>query len=151
LIIESSSNLIGGPDVGDRNIISGNSLDGLDVLDQAQNPLHIEPTSNRIENNYVGLDASGTKALCNFGQGIHDAGSGNTYGGTTAGLRNVISGNKTGGIKVGGSVTIEGNYVGTNAAGDAAVGNSGGLGGIGCEQDLGGAPVLSVVITNNVT
>jgi hypothetical protein len=150
LVIENSSNLIGGPNVGDRNIISGNSQDGLDVLDQAGNPLNIEPTGNLIENNYIGLDAMGTKALGNVVQGVNDAGSGNTYGGTTAGLGNVISGNTTGGIKTGGSVTIEGNFIGTDATGTVALGNSGGFGGIGALQDQGGAPVLSVVITNNV-
>ena len=150
LVIENSSNLIGGPNVGDRDIISGNSQDGLDVLDQAGNPLNIEPTGNRIENNDIGLDAAGTKALGNFGPGVRDNGSGDTYGGTTAGLGNVISGNKTGGLNAGGNVKIEGNFIGTDATGNAALGNTGGFGGIGSVQDLGGAPVLSVTITNNL-
>ncbi len=70
LQIENSSNLIGGPNVGDRNIISGNSATMVSIIpDQAQNPLNIEPTGNRIENNYIGIDAAGTKALGNVGPG----------------------------------------------------------------------------------
>jgi CSLREA domain-containing protein len=148
LEIENSNNLIGGPNVGDRNIISGNSQDGLDVRDQAANPLNIEPTGNRIENNYIGIDAAGTKALGNGGQGVDDNGSGDTYGGTTAGLGNVISGNQSRGLEAGGSVTIEGNDIGTDPTGNVALGN--GLYGIDAAQDPGGAPLHSVIITNNV-
>ena len=60
------------------------------------NPLHLTPTGNLIENNYIGLDATGTKALANT-QGVDDNGAGDIYGGTTAGLGNVISGNGDGG------------------------------------------------------
>ncbi len=70
------------------------------VPDQATNPLNIEPTGNVIENNFIGLDATGAKATRQrAGSGVADFGTGNTYGGTTAGLGNVISGNATGGIK----------------------------------------------------
>jgi parallel beta-helix repeat protein len=146
VVIENSSNVIGGPNVGDRNVISGNSNDGLYVVDQFANPLHVEPTGNVIENNLIGTDVTGTKALGNFNFGVWDYGSGNTYGGTTAGLGNVISGNVTGGIRTGGSVTIEGNYLGTDVTGNVALGG----GDIFAEQDLSGSPVLSTVITNNL-
>ncbi len=144
--IETSSNLIGGPNVSDRNIISGNSEDGLDVLEQVANPLNIEPTGNRIENNYIGIDAAGTKALGNT-DGVGDGGSGDTYGGTAAGLGNVISGNQDIGLYAGGSVTIEGNYVGTNPTGNVALGNGDG---ISATQAAGGPSPVSVIITNNV-
>jgi hypothetical protein len=144
--IETSSNLIGGPNVGDRNIISGNSQDGLDVLEQVANPLNIEPTGNRIENNYIGIDAAGTKALGNS-NGVDDGGSGDTYGGKAAGLGNVISGNQDIGLYAGGSVTIEGNYVGTNPTGNVALGNGYG---ISASQATGEPSPVSVIITNNV-
>ena len=54
-MIENSSNLIGGPNVGDRNVISGQGLGAVResyVPDQASNPLNITPTGNVIENNY---------------------------------------------------------------------------------------------------
>jgi CSLREA domain-containing protein len=148
VVIQNSSNLIGGTNVGDRNVISGNSGSGISIPDQAANPLNIEPTGNQIENNYIGTDAAGNKALGNSGAGVYDYGSGNTYGGTTAGLGNVISGNKSSGLYAGGSITIEGNYFGTDATGNVALGNKGS--GISTSQDTFGAPILSTIITNNV-
>ncbi len=80
--IENSSNMIGGPNVGDRNVISGNnspagSGDGVYVPDRHTNPLHLTPTGNLIQNNYIGVDAMGSKALAN-GVGVIDNGAGNT-------------------------------------------------------------------------
>jgi hypothetical protein len=148
--IENSSDVIGGPDPINRNVISGNTGYGIWIPDQAGNPLNIEPTGNQIENNEIGTDATGTKALGNGYAGIDDASSGNTYGGSQPGLGNVISGNKAGGIKTGGSVTIAGNYVGTDATGELPLGNQGGFPGIDASQDAGGAPVHSTIITSNV-
>ena len=100
VVVENSFNLIGGPNVGDRNVISGSANfgatsyhDGIYVPDQAANPLNIEPTGNVIENNLIGLDAAGTKSIKNEYAGVEDRGSGNIYGGTAPGLGNVISGN----------------------------------------------------------
>ena len=63
---------------------------------------------------------------------MKDNGSGNTYGGTTAGTGNVISGNGYAGIDFTGSITIEGNYIGTDATGKVAIfGNSCDIGGLG--------------------
>ena len=148
VVIQNSSNTIGGPNVDDRNVISGNSGSGISIPDQGTNPLNIESTGNEVENNYIGVDAAGTKALGNSGVGVHDYGSGDTYGGTSAGLGNVISGNKGGGIITGGSATIEGNFIGTDNTGNAGLGNKGS--GISAQQDSFGAPVLSIIIKNNV-
>ena len=150
LIIQNSSNLIGGPNVDDRNVISGNAGYGILIPDQSGNPLNIEPTGNVIENSYIGTDATGTTALGNAYSGIYDSGSGNTYGSNQPNVGNVISGNKAGGLKAGGSITIEGNFVGTDATGEVALGNLGGFPGIYTSQDIGGPPVLSTIITNNV-
>ncbi len=150
LIIENSSNLIGGPNVDDRNVISGNAGYGILIPDQSGNPLNIEPTANLIDNTYIGTDATGTKALGNSFSGIYDSGSGNTYGSNQPNVGNVISGNKEGGLKAGGSITIEGNYVGTDVTGEVALGNQGGFPGIDTSQDVGGAPILSTIIANNV-
>ncbi len=150
LIIQNSSNLIGGPNVGDRNVISGNAGYGILIPDQAGDPLNIEPTGNLIDNTYIGTDAAGTKAIGNGASGIYDSGSGNTYGSNQPNLGDVISGNKAGGLKATGSITIEGNYVGTDVTGEVALGNLGGFPGIYTSQDVGGAPVLSTIIDNNV-
>ena len=129
--VENSSNTIGGPNVADRNVLSGAEglgvhsweNDGVYVPDQASNPLDIAPSGNVIENNIIGLDATGTKAIENHYSGVYDSGSGNTYGSTVAGLGNVISGNYDGGLNTSGNVTIEGNYIGTDVTGTVAIGN----------------------------
>jgi hypothetical protein len=149
--IENSNNTIGGPDVADRNVISGNHYQGILVQAPYPNPLGILPTGNHIENNYIGLDAKGSHGLANVVTGVYDAGEGDTYGGTTAGLGNVISGNNNGGglqdfgFEAYGSITIQGNYCGTDAAGNVALDG----GGIFLSQG-GATPGLTTIITNNV-
>jgi hypothetical protein len=146
--IETSSNMIGAPDVGDRNVISGNTLgDGIYVPGGSNNPLNITPTGNVVENNYMGLDATGTKALANI-EGAHDEGSGDTYGGTAPGTGNVISGDGGGGLIATGSITAEGNYVGTDVTGKVAIGIYFGVAGIG---DFGlYTTTISTTISNNL-
>ncbi len=146
--IDSSSNTIGGPGVGDRNVISGNSYYGVNVPAGAENFLNITPTGNLVENNIIGLDAAGTKALGNHEEGVVDNGSGDIYGGTAPGTGNVISGNGNSGLTATGSVTIQGNYCGTDATGNVAIGN--GTSGEGI-SDLGvTSTTISTVITNNL-
>jgi hypothetical protein len=149
--IDNSSNTIGGPNVGDRNVISENAPvgpgGGVYVPDKAHNPLGLIPTGNVIENNLIGLDAAGNKAL-GKGMGVEDHGSGDTYGGTSAGMGNVISGNSYGGIRCYASINIEGNEIGTNAAGDAALGNGASSAGIFFDQ-LAASPA-TMVISHNV-
>ncbi len=86
-------------------------------------------TGVQIEGNYIGVNATGTAALGNQGNGVLIGGpsgaagnntggsADNTIGGTTAG--NVISGNSGDGVEIGGSGTtgnvVEGNYIGGNA------------------------------------
>src|SRR5439155_17141314 len=59
--------------------------------------------------------------------GICLAGSGHLIGGPTPEARNVISGNKQAGIRIANAGStgnrIQGNTIGTNAAGDTALGN----------------------------
>jgi Periplasmic copper-binding protein (NosD) len=155
VVLENSSNLIGGPNVGDRNVISGNGDGagavynaGVFVPDQSNNPLNITPTGNVIENNIIGLDAVGTKSIPNA-LGVYDGGSGDIYGGTAPGLGNVISGNNGNGINFTGSITIEGNYVGTNAAGNATGGQGQATGIFGLEHS--GTPNPSTISGNVVS
>jgi hypothetical protein len=120
----AAHNTIGGTSAAARNLISGNTNDGVDVS---------AADLNRIEGNWIGTDAAGTAALPNGSRGVSIAGgsSSNTVGGTTAAARNVISGNNFLGVDVAGAcrgaattgTVIEGNRIGTNAAGSAAVGN----------------------------
>jgi parallel beta-helix repeat protein len=122
-IQDASGNTIGGTGLA-RNIISGNADDGINILGSSA-------TGNTIAGNYVGLDAIGTTALGNGDDGINIESPNNTVGGTTAGERNVISGNASHGVVIVGSSAsgnkVLGNYIGTDADGDHAVGNSGGI------------------------
>jgi Bacterial Ig-like domain (group 3) len=156
--LENSFNTVGGPNVGDRNVISGSgnaqtssfAHDGVYVPSQSLNPLNIAPTGNVVENNILGLDARGTKVIANEYAGAADFASGNTYGGTAAGLGNVISGNLSAGLYTTGSVTIEGNDIGTDATGTVALGNGQG-GGYGIANlEATSSTSISTTISNNV-
>jgi Bacterial Ig-like domain (group 3) len=157
VILENSSNTIGGPNAADRNVLSGAEglgvhsweNDGVYVPDQASNPLNIAPFGNVVENNIIGLDATGTKAIENHYVGVNDSGAGNTYGGTTAGLGNVISGNFEGGLNTSGNVTIEGNYIGTDVTGKVAIGNGLSAAGI-FSAESATATSISMTISDNV-
>jgi titin len=121
---DAHDNTIGGTTAGARNIISGNSGNGVTITGDGT-------TGNVIEGNYIGTNAAGTAALGN-GSVWSDAGiridrgaTHNTIGGTAAGAGNVISGNNGGGIITRGEYTaIQGNFIGTDASGTAAVGNA---------------------------
>ena len=126
-IFGGNNNTVGGTGAANRNIISGNSQGGV-VFPQCGT----SATSNLIVGNYIGVDATGGKALPNGSGGIVGAGtSNNTIGGTTAGLANVISGNSGPGIELEGDTTfptngniIRGNFIGTDDGGDKAVPNT---------------------------
>jgi hypothetical protein len=115
----ASSNTIGGSTEGARNIISGNSSDGITVFGSGT-------SGNNVEGNFIGLDGSGTSAVANAGNGVGVFGgaTNNVIGGSAAGLRNLISGNTGEGIAIGNSGTngnvIQGNTIGLNFAGAAA-------------------------------
>jgi titin len=115
-----TNNLIGGTVAGARNIISGNTGDGIQISGGA--------TGTVVQGNYVGIDASGTATLSNFGDGINIISApGNIVGGTTPAARNVISSNEKNGVEIQdtGAVNniIQGNYIGLNAAGTSDLRN----------------------------
>ena len=116
--ILGDSNQIGGAAAADRNVISGNNDDGIQLQGSA--------SGNIISGNYIGLTADGTSPLGNSSGGIEVAATvtSTQIGGLTAAERNVISGN-TEGISISGDGTsIFGNYIGTDATGRNDVGNS---------------------------
>jgi CSLREA domain-containing protein len=123
-------NLIGGPQPGEGNVISGNAEYGL-LLDGTG--------GNRVQGNFIGTDRSGTLPLGNgnstsLNDGIfvteepHDV-----IGGAQPGAGNVISANGGNGIRVanalsavlGGGILIQGNLIGTDVTGRARLGNGG--------------------------
>src|SRR5262245_54855653 len=135
-IENASNNEIGSPNVADRNIASGNSIDGIHIVGTLTAPA----TNNFIEGNFVGVAADGVSSVGNrtepapapgapegnnlFGIEI-SGGNNNTIGGTVAGARNVVGFNGAG-IEVdngGQGNIIQGNFSGVGADGTAPVGN----------------------------
>lgn len=125
---ESTGNTIGGNIAARRNIISGNTGNG--ILLGADN--------NDVFGNYIGLDPSGTSALPNGRDGIYIYADpdgeqapiiGNEIGGTLAGQGNVVSGNTSAGIHLvnANENYIKNNIIGLNASGTAAIPNERGV------------------------
>jgi trimeric autotransporter adhesin len=84
--------------------------------------------SHIITGNFIGIDESGDNAFSNGGSGIQISNSSNNIiGGTSAAERNVISANIGGGIMINSNsnnTIVSGNYIGTNALGNAPLGNT---------------------------
>lgn len=91
----SSNNVIGGTTTADRNIISANSVDGVQVFGSGT-------SGNLIRGNVIGLDITATVDLGNTNQGvaIFNGATNNWIGGTGAGEGNTISGNGGDGVIV---------------------------------------------------
>ena len=129
----SSSTLIGtdGDGVNDaleRNIISGNTQDGVNISHQAS-------VNNVVAGNFIGSDVTGTQAVPNimgflFANYTPDF---NRIGSDLDGVRddverNIISGNESGAIVVwvaGEGNRFNGNYIGTDYTGEDDLGNGG--------------------------
>ena len=129
----STQDVIGGTKAADRNVISGNVRNGVDISGR-------RATNNTVENDYIGTDISGTHALANQGDGvlIRDEASQNTIGASqfaTGGncpplcVSDLISGNGLAGVEISGKGTtgnlLEGDYIGTDVKSAHAVGNKG--------------------------
>lgn len=117
---------IGGTTAGSGNVISGNTGPGIRVFVPANSVGALT-----IQGNSIGMNAAGSAAVGNIGDGIQLSDSvGNalgpvTIGGTLAAAANVISGNANNGIRGIGltNLTVQGNSIGANAAGTAGFGN----------------------------
>jgi hypothetical protein len=107
VVIGGTGNLIGGPEPEDRNVISSNVLANV----------HLEGgDGQRVESNYLGVDASGT------------AGLGGSVGVLVGTDDNVVTGNVASftinGLTITGSDnTVQGNHIGTDVEGEADLGN----------------------------
>ncbi|MBL8811364.1 MAG: S-layer family protein, partial [Planctomycetaceae bacterium] len=108
----SSGNTIGGAVASSRNVVSGNSADGIRV-DNAG--------SNTIRMNYVGTDAAGGSPLGNLnGVRITNSATSNLV------LENLISSNNVGVLIEDGAVSnqVRGNLIGTDTFGTSDLGNN---------------------------
>jgi len=114
--------VIGGTNSGARNVISGNSADGINVS-------YANVSGVVIQGNYLGTDFTGSNAVPNANAGVNIlAGAhGVVVGGTNAAARNIVSGNAYAGVIFQGIGTtnnvIQGNYAGTDLTGSNAVPN----------------------------
>ena len=106
-IYNAPNNTVGGTTTGERNVISGNSAEGVKISGSAA-------SGNKVTGNYLGTDKNGTADLGNQNEGVfvQDAPN-NTVGGTTTAARNVISHNGGGGVGI----------VGTGATGNRVLQN----------------------------
>jgi hypothetical protein len=114
-------NIIGGSKPGEGNLISGNSLYGLNIGGS-------NATGNVVKGNYIGVDASGQKGLRNrYGLVLSLGAQNNTIGGAKPEDANIISSNQSGGILIRNSDTADnviiGNIIGSDRAGQAELGN----------------------------
>jgi hypothetical protein len=100
-----SYNTIGGTTSSARNVISGNLADGIDIAWYPPATPPVPAKHNLIEGNFIGTDATGTKALGNGGNGVFISHlvMGDQVGGITAGAGNVIAHNGKSGVLVGAS------------------------------------------------
>jgi len=152
LLDHAIDNTIGGTTAGARNLISANTRFGVAMSSANYNAVSgnvisantnagvymLHASYNTVSGNYIGTDATGSAAMGN-GAGVTIAAddrvaTGNVIGGSTPGARNVISANTGYGVTLDGFYfgavfgnQIAGNYIGTNAAGDAALPNGGGV------------------------
>jgi hypothetical protein len=144
----AQSNTIGGTTVSKRNVVSGNTYDGISLADSGTN-------LNNVQGNVIGLNAAGTGAIPNGFRGVTMANGAqsNTVGGTIAGAGNTISGNTYEGIDLFDTGTTH------NSFRQNSIHDNGDLG-IRLSTDNGGTPndlqaaphLLSAVIgTGNIT
>lgn len=104
-----SSNTIGGPGLGQRNILSGNGSDGIEI-DGGD--------FNIVQSNYIGTDVTGNVVIPNDRDGIdinEEAGDGSIrtlVGGTVPDEGNLIRGNGIAGVEVRGVPAIDNSIIG---------------------------------------
>jgi len=120
----SKLNIVGGPVSSQRNVISGNGRDGIQIATS---------DSNTVQGNFIGTDVTGTVLLSNSQSGVGDGidirygASYNNIGGNTPGMRNLICGAVNSGFRIFTDSThsniIRGNYIGTDSSGTLNFGN----------------------------
>jgi hypothetical protein len=115
----ATDNLVGGTTPAARNVIAGNALSGVGLF--------AGTTSTLVQGNYIGVDASGERALGNTLNGVFvEAARGNTVGGSVQGAGNVISGNGAPNVllwKNSADTVVLGNRIGPSASGASGIAN----------------------------
>jgi len=110
ITLGANNNSIGGDTAAERNLISGNTLDGVCIQGTNVN-------NNTVSGNYIGTDASGLSNLPNTLRGVSilDSAQHNLVGGNTVADRNIIGGNGNAAVHIHGTGTqynnVSGNYL----------------------------------------
>ncbi len=93
LVERSRRTVIGGTDVNALNLISGNTGNGIQIIDSQE---------NLVQGNYIGANVNGAAGLGNDKDGIRcsDFCANNTIGGTEAGAGNLIAFNQLHGVSI---------------------------------------------------
>ncbi|HET8671105.1 MAG TPA: hypothetical protein VFM05_10895, partial [Candidatus Saccharimonadales bacterium] len=143
VLINSSNNLIGGTTAAARNVISGNTIHGLEI----------GGSSNVVQGNFIGTNSTGTAAIGNGIHGVVISGApftNNLIGGASPGAGNLISGNQRGiSIEAPGNV-IQGNLIGTDVTGTNRIPNHTGIDAVGPNTLIGGlTPAARNVVSAN--
>ena len=124
LINGTSNNIIGGLLASDRNLISGNGRNGVEIDGNSA-------SGNVILGNYIGTDITGTVAVPNLQNGIQVDGPSPLIGSGLEGGGNLISGNLQSGVLIlshtTGEIHVQGNFIGTDVTGALAVPNQFGV------------------------
>jgi len=136
-------NTIGGTNAADRNIISGNIFNGIEVADSST-------MYNNIIGNYIGTNMSGTAPIPNYnGIGFATRPSKNNI------ENNLISGNSYIGLlfyELSDSNTVYSNKIGTDASGTSPLGNeAGGIAIVNSNHNIIGEPGKGNIIAYNDT
>ena len=123
VLIAGPNNTVGGTTPEARNVISGNSAEGVRITGAVT-------TGNLVQGNFIGTDVTGALDLGNFtGDGVEfAAAAGNTIGGTVNGAGNVIAFSGQAGVDVSSSSgrnAILGNSIFSNAGLGIDLGASG--------------------------
>ena len=124
---QASNNRIGSSVSAARNVISGNTLEGVEISG-------LQASLNQVQGNYIGVDLTGSSAIGNrsYGIAIRAGASRNIIGTNSDGVgdateRNVISGNTQFGVGIHDTDTnnnvVAGNRIGTDHSGQQAIGN----------------------------
>ena len=121
----SAATTIGGTAAGALNLISGNSGNGITLINTAAGSIAV------VLGNIIGLDVTGKVALPNSEDGITSDVATTTIGGTTTGALNLISGNLGNGIRLlniptpsGSTALVQGNIIGLDVTGMNPLGNA---------------------------
>ncbi|HVC93402.1 MAG TPA: hypothetical protein VND64_06905, partial [Pirellulales bacterium] len=153
----AQNNVIGGTTTAARNVISANGTDGVYISDPGT-------SSNVVEDDFIGTNASGTAALGNgyWGIQIFNGAQSNRIGAAGSDAdptaeRNIISANDNDGVGIGDSGTtgniVAGNFIGTDVTGKAGLGNA--HSGVwivnGAQENLIGADGLGNTIAYNAS